>query len=392
MRPPGRVLVVGAGVAGFTVVDELRHAGFDGSITLVGAETHLPYDRPPLSKQVLIGTWSYERAALATAQQIDELDLDLRLGVAARTLDIPDRAVTLEDGTELTADEIVVATGSHAVVPSWTTLGPRVVALRTLGDAQHLGTLLRTSHRLAVVGTGFLGLEVAAAARSLGVADVVVSGPLEPMVTAVGETVSARLRGLHEQNNVVLDVGGMVVEAVGDDTGATVRFADRTTRADAAVVALGARPNVAWLSGSGLTIVPGVVVDGRGRAAPGIHAVGEVCAWPDRDGRCRRVDHRQTAGEQARTVAADLLGDAGPLALVPYWWSDQYDVRVQAYGVTGSGREEQWLAGDRDAPTFALAQREGDLVGGVVGWNAARATREGRAFVATPTPWPHRAA
>ena len=392
MRPPGRVVVVGAGVAGFTVVDELRHAGFEGAITLVGAETHLPYDRPPLSKQVLLGTWSHERAALTTAQQLDELDLDLRLGVAARTLDIPHRTVTLEDGTELTGDEIVVATGSHAVVPSWTTLGPRVVALRTLGDAQHLGTLLRTSHRLAVVGTGFLGLEVAAAARSLGVAEVMVSGPLEPMVTAVGETVSARLRGLHEAHDVVVDVGSTVLEAVGDAAGATVRFAARTTRADAAVVALGARPNVAWLADSGLTIVPGVVVDARGRAAPGIHAVGEVCAWPDRDGRCRRVDHRQTAGEQARTVAADLLGDADPLTLVPYWWSDQYDVRVQAYGVTGSGREEQWLAGDRDAPTFALAQRDGDLVGGVVGWNAPRATREGRALVATPTPWPHRAA
>ena len=392
MRPPGRILVVGAGVAGFTVVDELRHAGYDGSITLVGAETHLPYDRPPLSKQVLLGTWSPERAALTTGQALTELDLDLRLGVAARALDVARRTVTLDDGVELTADEIVLATGSHAVVPSWATLGARVVALRTLGDAQHLGSVLRTSHRLAVVGTGFLGLEVAAAARSLGVADVVVSGPLEPMVTAVGETVSARLRDLHEEHGVVLDVGSTVVEAIGDDTGATVRFADRSARADAAVVALGARPNVAWLAGSGLTIVPGVAVDARGRAAAGVHAVGEVCAWPDREGRCRRVDHRQTAGEQARTVAADLLGGADPLALVPYWWSDQYDVRIQAYGVTGSGREERWLAGDRDAPTFALAQRDGNLVGGVVGWNAARATREGRALVATPTPWPHRAA
>ena len=188
--------------------------------------------------------------------------------MAARTLDVPRRTVTLEDGTELAADEIVVATGSHAVVPSWTTLGARVVALRTLGDAQHLGTLLRTSHRLAVVGTGFLGLEVAAAARAVGVGDVVVSGPLEPMVAAVGETVSGRIRELHEEHGVALDVGAQVVEVAGDETGATVRFADRSARADAAVVALGARPNVAWLAGSGLTIVPGVVVDARGRAAP----------------------------------------------------------------------------------------------------------------------------
>jgi NADPH-dependent 2,4-dienoyl-CoA reductase/sulfur reductase-like enzyme len=390
--PLRRVLVVGAGVAGFTVVDELRRTGFDGSITLVGKETHLPYDRPPLSKQVLLGTWTHDRATLTTAQALAELDLDLRLGTAARALDVARRSVTLEDGSELTADAVVIATGSHAVVPSWARLGSRVVALRTLDDALRLSTLLRSSARLAVVGTGFLGLEVAAAARSIGVADVAVAGPLEPMVTAVGATVSGRLRALHEAHGVVLDLGHEVVQVDGDLTGATVRFADRAARADAVVVALGARPNVAWLSGSGLTLVPGVVVDGRGRAAPGIHAVGEVCAWPDRLGRPRRVDHRQSAGEQARTVAADLLGETDALDLVPYWWSDQFDVRIQAYGTTGRGREERWLAGDSDAPTFALAQRDGDLVGGVLGWNAAKATREGRTLVAEPTPWPHRAA
>ena len=392
MSRPGRVLVVGAGVAGFTVVDELRHAGFDGAITLVGNETHLPYDRPPLSKQVLLGTWTHERATLTTAQALADLDLDLRLGVAARALDVARRTVTLDDGSELSGDAVVLATGSHAVVPSWAHLGSRVIALRTLDDALRLGTLLRGSTRLAVVGTGFLGLEIAAAARSIGVADVVVAGPLEPMVTAVGQTVSGRLRTLHESQGVVLDLGKEVVAVDSDLTGATVRFAERVARADAAVVALGARPNVAWLSGSGLTLVPGVVVDAHGRAAPGVHAVGEVCAWPDRRGRPRRVDHRQSAGEQARTVAADLLGETDPLALVPYWWSDQFDVRIQAYGVTGRDREERWLDGGSDAASFALAQRDGDLVGGVVGWNAARATREGRALVAEPTPWPHRAA
>ncbi len=288
----------------------------------------------------------------------------------------------------MTADEIVIATGSRAVVPTWAALGPRVVALRTLDDAQRLGPLLRRSRRLAVVGTGFLGLEVAAVARSIGVDEVLVTGPLEPMVTAVGETVSARLRALHEEHGVIVGVGHEVVDATGDATGVTVGFADRTLRADTAVVAVGARPSVVWLAASGLSIVPGVVVDGRGRAAPGVHAVGDVCAWPDRRGRCRRVEHRQTAGEQARTVAADLLGETAPLALLPYWWSDQYDVRIQAYGVTGHDREEHWLTGDPDSSSFALAQRDGDVVGGVVGWNAARAIRDGRALVATPTPWP----
>lgn len=387
MKPPRRVLVVGAGAAGFTVVDELRRGGFDGAITLVGAEAHPPYDRPPLSKQVLLGSWPPERAALTTEPELTGLDLDLRLGVAARSLDVRARTVTLDDGQALSADEIVVATGSHAVVPPWAAPGPRVRTLRTLDDARALGQVLRSSRRLAVVGTGFLGLEVAAAARAVGVGHVTVVGPLEPMVAAVGATVSRRLRRLHEEHEVVLETGRSVHSAVTDGTEVVVGFGERSTRADAAVVALGARPTLGWLAGSGLDVDPGVVVDRRGRAAPGIHAVGEVCAWPDRAGRPRRVDHRQSAGDQARTVAADLLGGAEPLELVPYWWSDQFDVRVQAYGVTGTGREERWLTGDEDATTFALAQRDGDAVGGIVGWNAARVVREGRPLVARPAPW-----
>ncbi len=390
--PPGRVLVVGAGAAGFTVVDELRRAGFDGAITLVGSEPHLPYDRPPLSKQVLLGTWPHEQAALASAPSLAALDLDLRLGVTARALDVGTRTVTLDDGSALTADEIVVATGSHAVVPGWARPGPRVLTLRTLDDARALAAVLRSSSRLAVVGTGFLGLEVAAVARSVGVGDVRVIGPLEPMVAAVGSTVSRRLRGLHEHHGVVLETGDPVVGTVADTGGVTVTLGARTVRADAAVVALGARPAVEWIATSGLAVDGGIVVDHRGRAAPGVHAVGEVCAWPGRDGRPRRVDHRQSAGDQARTVAADLLGDVDPLDLVPYWWSDQYDVRVQAYGDTGPDREERRLAGEPDSPSFALAQRHGDLVGGVIGWNAARSVREARSLVAEPTPWPYAAA
>ncbi len=380
--------MVGAGAAGFTVVDELRRSGFGGAITLVGAETHLPYDRPPLSKQVLLGAWPPERAGLATAPALRDLDVDLRLGVAARALDVAARTVTLDDGSVLSADEIVVATDSHAVVPAWASLGPRVLTLRTLDDAQLLTRALRNSRRLAVVGTGFLGLEVAATARSVGVDDVTVIGPLAPMVTAVGATVSGRLQDLHEQHGVRLEVGHPVQGATADASGVTVRFGGRTLRADATVVALGARPTLGWLAGSGLVGDLGIVVDARGRAAPGVHAVGEVCAWPDRDGRHRRVEHRQSAGDQARTVAADLLGDAEPLDLVPYWWSDQYDVRIQAYGVTGHQRDEHWLTGDQGSPTFALAQRESDLVGGVLGWNAARAVRQGRPLVARATPWP----
>ncbi|MEP6631193.1 MAG: FAD-dependent oxidoreductase [Lapillicoccus sp.] len=392
MRPPRRVVVVGAGAAGFTVVDELRRGGFDGAITLVGAETHLPYDRPPLSKQVLLGAWPPERAELATAQALHDLDLDLRLGVAARALDVASRTVTLDDGSALTADEVVVATGSHAVVPEWATLGPRILTLRTLDDARVLAQALRSSLRLAVVGTGFLGLEVAATARSVGVDDVTVIGPIAPMVTAVGATVSGRLRDLHEEHGVHLEVGRPVLAATADATGVTVRFGGRTARVDVAVVALGARPTLGWLAGSGLVTDAGVVVDARGRAAPGVHAVGEVCAWPDRAGRPRRLDHRQSAGDQARTVAADLLGVVEPLELVPYWWSDQYDVRIQAYGVTGPQREEHWLTGDRDSSSFALAQRDGEVLGGVLGWNAARAVRQGRPLVARPTPWPTAAA
>ena len=208
MKPPGRVLVVGAGVAGFTVADELRHAGFEGSITLVGAETHLPYDRPPLSKQVLLGTWSHERAALTTAQSPD----GARPGPPARRdrahprHPAPDghprgrhRARRRRDRRRH-RQPCRRAVLDHPRTPASSRCAPS--ATRSTS-----GPLLRTSHRLAVVGTGFLGLEVAAAARSLGVADVVVSGPLEPMVAAVGETVSARIREPARGARRRLDVG-----------------------------------------------------------------------------------------------------------------------------------------------------------------------------------------
>lgn len=393
MRVPGHVLVVGAGIAGFTVVDELRRQGFPGILTLVGEEEEDPYDRPALSKQVLSRAWAPARSTIATRQTLEGLGVDLILGAPAVSLDIGRRSVTMGDGREICADEIVIATGSHAVVPPWAPLGPRVQVLRTLHDSLSLSQTLGKCRQLAIIGSGVLGLEVAATAKTLGVSDVTVLGTSEPMQHVLGQAVSARLRAAHEEQGVRFELGEKVI-AVSASPGRSqrqlrVHRREGHTKADTVVIAVGARASVGWLAASRLPIGrDGVLVDRRGRVVPGIHAAGEVCAWPDPGGQLRRVEHRTTAAEQARAVAWDLLGGDVSYEMIPFWWSDQYGLRLQGYGTTGGGREEFIIAGTLAGSSFAVAYGDGRRVTGVVGLNAAKATRTARELVSSGHAWP----
>lgn len=396
MKSPSRILIVGSGIAGVTVAHELRRHGYAGAITLIGEEQVDPYDRPPLSKQILSGAWAPSAATIATVESLNDLDVELFMGTAAASLDIKRRAVMLNTGREVRAEEVVIATGSHAFVPPGVELGPEVVALRTIDDSLVLADRLRDSRQLAVVGAGLLGLEVAATAHVLGVPEVTVYGASPPMQAVLGAPTSARLRTEHEEHGVRFELGERVTSARGPSAGmssrASVHRPSGSVDADTVVVAVGARPSVSWLAGSGLPIGPhGVPVDARGRAVAGVHAAGEVCAWPDTRGRQRRIEHRTTASEQARAVALDLLGQDVRYEMVPFWWSDQYGIRLQGYGATGGGREEHVIAGDPNGATFAVAYGDGPRVSGVIGWNAAKATRVGRALVASGSAWPPQA-
>ncbi len=246
---------MGASAAGLAAVETLRREGYDGTLTMIGAETHAPYDRPPLSKQILASEWEHDRLALRSSGDLDALDLDLRLGTAATGLDLEGRAVVLADGTRAAYDGLIVATG---VRPRRLPGEGDAHVLRTLDDALALRDRLAEGRRLVVVGAGFLGAEAAAVARGLGAEVTLLEPAPVPLGHAVGNEVGRVLAAAHLEHGVDLRTG-VGVAAV---TEAGVRLADgELVEADEVLVAIGSLPNTEWLAESGLTVGDGVVCD-----------------------------------------------------------------------------------------------------------------------------------
>ncbi|MEV6113281.1 FAD/NAD(P)-binding oxidoreductase [Streptomyces sp. NPDC052109] len=384
-----RIVIVGASATGLTAAETLRRRGWDGSLTLIGEESRPPYDRPPLSKQILTGAWGPERATLRSLPDLARLRADLRLGQRAVALDVPSRRVRLAGGESIGFDALVVATGvAPRRLPDGDLAGVHV--LRTLDDAIALRAALRTGPRVVVVGAGFLGTEVAAAARAMGL-DVTVAEPEPvPVRRPFGNRIGALVAGLHRDHGTHLRCGVPVRRLRGAGGRVTgVELGDGTTLpADVVVMALGAAPATGWLEGSGLRLGDGVECDAYCQAAPGIYAAGDVASWPHAHfGTRMRLEHRMNATEQAMAVAGNLLGDATPFAPVPYFWTDQYDTRIQAYGIFPPGAETRIVYGGTSDGHFAAAYGHHGRVVGVLGWNAPRQVRTLRRLVVDRAPW-----
>ncbi|WP_432974240.1 NAD(P)/FAD-dependent oxidoreductase [Dactylosporangium sp. CA-233914] len=357
-----RVVVVGASAAGLTAAETLRREGYAGTITLIGAEADAPYDRPPLSKQILSSRWEVDRLALRTADQLAALDLDLRLGVLATALDLASRTLLLQSGDRLRYDGLIVATG----VRPRRLPGQGAHVLRTAADAVNLRRRLVPGTRLVVVGAGFLGSEAAAVARELS-CDVTMLEPAPvPLAHAVGADIGRVLSLAHVEHGVDLRTG-VTVSAVADGG---VRLADGTlVPADAVLVAIGSLPNTEWLEGSGLTIDDGVVCDEYSAAAPGVYAAGDVARWHNPlFGRAMRIEHRTNAAEQGMAAARNLLNPSArrPFAPVPYFWSDQYDMKIHAYGHLYGHDAVQVVDGDLTTRRFIAAYHKADRLVGVL--------------------------
>lgn len=378
---PKSVIIVGASAAGLTTAEMLRRRGFGGRLVLLGDERHLPYDRPPLSKQVLGGDWAVERTRLRSPEQLLALDIDLRVGDAAVGLDVADRVITTAAGERIRGDAVVIATGSRArTLPGQEGL-VGVHVLRSLDDAIRLRADLRPGARVAVVGDGVLGAETAATTRKLG-HDVTLLGPQPVLMGAqLGLTVGELLTDLHAEHGVRLRLGSAVsgLVAAGDRvTG--VRLADgEQIPADVVVVALGGLPATDWLDGSGLDVDNGVVCDSRCRAADGVFAAGDVARWHHpRLGRLARLENRTNATEQAAVVADNIQGADRPYAPVPYFWTDQYAAKIQVHGFVPQEIDITVAEGElADRRFVAHAVQEGRGVG-VVGWNMPKQTRQHR--------------
>jgi len=381
---PRRILVVGASAAGLAAAETLRREGYEHEITLIGAEPYLPYDRPPLSKQILAGEWEADRLALRSDEHLADLCLDLRLGTTATGLDIGARVVTLADGSVLEYDALVIATGvSPRRLP-----GEGAHVLRTRGDAIALRERIGAGTRLVIVGAGFLGAEAAAVARGLGAEVILLEPAPVPLAHAVGEQVGQVLAQAHVDNGVDLRTGVSVTAVA---RGGAQLEGGELIAADEVLVAVGAVPNTEWLVGSGLTLDNGVVCDEYCVAAPGVYAAGDVARWhnPLFD-TSMRIEHRTNAAEQGMAVARNLLNadSPKPFAPVPYFWSDQYDMKVQAYGYLRGHEQIAVVEGDLAERRFLAAYRTGDRVAGVLGVGVSpKVIRPWRQAIAARAPW-----
>ncbi|MBS1895530.1 MAG: FAD-dependent oxidoreductase [Actinobacteria bacterium] len=387
-----RVVVVGASVAGVAACEALRAAGFGGEIVLVGEEPHSPYDRPPLSKQILSGGTTAAEIGLPAASRLAELQVASRLGCRAVGLDCSDRTVELEDGERLGFDGLIIATGSTANRLPWQPAAG-VHVLRTLDDALGLRREIGAARHVVVVGAGFIGLEVASSARALGIATTVLESAPAPLARILGEDVGARFAALHVAHGVDVHCGVEVTgfDLVGDRVSAVELAGAAPVEADLVVVGIGARPATAWLAGSGLAVDDGVVCDSHLRAAPGIYGAGDVARWDHPIFGSIRVEHWSTAGDHARTAAANLVAeldgrpeDEKVADEIPYFWSDQFGIKIQMAGwVAGYEETHEFRDGERSAVLFA---RDGRLVGAMT-WSWPAQVARLRRAIAARTGW-----
>jgi 3-phenylpropionate/trans-cinnamate dioxygenase ferredoxin reductase component len=371
------IVIVGASLAGLRAAQAIRNAGHHGRVVVVGAEEHRPYTRPPLSKELLAGEHEADRCALPGG----DVDVEWRLGTVATGLDLARREVVLapHDGP-LAYDKLLIATGSRPRQwPGEPIDLEGVHMLRDLDDALALRAALDERPRLAVVGAGFIGCEVAATARKRGL-DVTLIDIADHPMTALGAAVGARCAEMHRAHGVELRLGAGVDAFEGDGRIEAVRLADGTRiEADVAVVALGAIPNTDWLAGSGLELQPGVVCDATLAAldAQDVFCAGDVAAWPHpmADGGLIRIEHWTNAAEQGAAAARNLLAapaERKPYAAVPYFWSDQYDVKIQSVGLPARADRVTVLEATPEGDRLVLGgERDGRLVA-AIGFNAAR--------------------
>jgi 3-phenylpropionate/trans-cinnamate dioxygenase ferredoxin reductase component len=368
-----RIVIVGGGLAGSRTADRLRRAGYDGQVTVVGGEPHVAYDRPPLSKKVL--TQEDEPAQPLYLKTPD--DIDVLCGVHAAGLDAPAHTLVLDNGSALSYDRLVIATG----------LRPRrlfdglqgVHVLRTWTDALTLRDALREAKRLVVIGGGVLGCEIAASARALHKDVTIVELLDQPLVAALGPAIGSVIADLHRANGVDVRCSTRVshLDGAGDRVERVVLADGTALDTDLVVVAVGAVPNTEWLAGSSVQVDDGVVCDRTGAtSARDVFAAGDVARLPHpwAEGTIR-LEHWQAAGDTAALVAQNLLAeDPVPLTAIPYFWTDQYQSKFQVIGLPGPDDELTVLDGALDGKFAAHYTRDGLLTGAItVGMPAALA-------------------
>ena len=407
-----RVVVIGASLAGLRAAETLRNEGFAGEVVIIGAEPHRPYDRPPLSKKLLAGEWEPDRIHLRQPDTFADLDVEWRFGVAAAGLDTSAQIVHLTDGTDLDYDGCIIATGALCRRLPEQGRFAHVHEVRTLDDSMRLrAELVDGGRHVVVIGAGFIGLEVAATAKTLGNDVTVLEGGSAPLVRGLGEEMGGVIGAMHEARGVVVRCG-VQVDRLHDDgvlLAAPGGGADagELIEADVVVVGIGVVPATAWLGDSHLQVRDGVVcdetlnaLDDGGATVPGVYAAGDVLRWPNPlFGEEMRVEHWTNAAEQGAMAAKNLLAAAGlteavpeAYAPVPFFWSDQFDIRVQFLGRSAPDDDVEVVLGstepdDEGKVKFLALYRSGDGLHGALGVNAPRWVMKMRGALTEQVSW-----
>lgn len=358
-------VIVGASLAGGRAAETLRQEGFDGSIVLVGAEPERPYERPPLSKDVLRGEAAEEKIYLRSLDFYREQSIELRLGLAAQRLIPEKRTIVLSDGSSLPYDKLLITTGAQVRRVSVPGVDlPGVFYLRTVRDARAIRAAAEKAQRAVVVGAGFIGAEVAASLRQRGLDVTLLEVLPVPLQRVLGDTVGQIYAELHRAHGVDLRLGeGVALLRGGGRLEEVVTTSGRSIGCDLAVLGVGVQPAVDWLQGSGIALNNGVVVDEWCRASlPGVYAAGDVASWWHPIlGERLRVEHWDNAQNQGIAAARSMLGRGEPYAPVPYFWSDQYNLTLQYVG-HASGADEVVFRGPPDPEKLlAFYLRDGKL-------------------------------
>ena len=385
MSTSGGIVIVGGGLAAARTAEQLRRSEYTGPITIVSDEDHLPYDRPPLSKEVLRA--EVDDVTLKPAEFYEDNDITVLLGNGARSVDTSAQSVTLADGSDLGYDELVIATGLvPKTIPSFPDLqGIRV--LRSLEESMALREHAGSAQQAVVVGAGFIGCEVAASLRGLGVNVVLVEPQPTPLASVLGEQIGALVSRLHRAEGVDVrcDVG--VAEVRGTDHVEQVVLSDGTELdADLVVVGIGSTPATEWLQDSGVELDNGVVCDDAGRTGtPHVWAIGDVASWRHPVGHQVRVEHWSNVADQARVLVPAMLGKEIPATVsVPYFWSDQYDVKIQCLGEPQAD-DTVHVVEDDGRRFLAFYERDG-VVAGVVGGGMPGKVMKVRTKIANGAP------
>ncbi|MXX80751.1 MAG: oxidoreductase [Chloroflexi bacterium] len=396
------VVIIGASLAGLNAAETLRDEGYAGRITMVGEEPEDPYDRPPLSKQILTGEWDADRLPLRSPGELADLNLDLRTGCRAVGLNAADRVLRFDRRESLEFDGLIIATGARPISLPFGNDLEGVHTLRSQDDALRIRGELETSQRVAVIGAGFIGAEVASSSRARGLDVTIIEALSAPMLGPLGEELAEWAKTLHADAGVRMRFNARVADLLGDGRVEAVLLEDGSRiEADTVVVGIGVRPNVEWLADSGLTIGDGVICDQYCRAAPMIYAAGDVARWPNglfahfryaNPQRTMRIEHWTNAVEQGMAAAGNLLLESRdePLeafAPVPYFWSDQHGLSIMASGITSPRDEFRLVHGTLESNRFAAIYGLRGYLTGVVAVGWPRMLRRYQAMIRDQVTW-----